>query len=77
MKSSNCFAYITFRSVHDAMKAEADLQADGFQFETVPVPRRIRTDCGIALKVDCNDRHKIEERMIQRKIRYTQIVEYS
>ena len=69
------YTYITFRSVHEAMKAESALKTGGFAFQTVPVPREIRPDCGIALRLRRKVRNAVFEYMAKQGILYSAIVE--
>jgi hypothetical protein len=43
--------YLIFHTIHDVLKAEKTLKRLGFDFELVPVPRTISSDCGSCVKV--------------------------
>jgi hypothetical protein len=46
---------ITFLSVHHALKAEKVLLKEGLAISMIPVPREISSDCGVALKFECEE----------------------
>ncbi|MFH1423297.1 MAG: DUF3343 domain-containing protein [Planctomycetota bacterium] len=39
----------TFKSIHHVLKAEKILKQKGIDIDTVPVPREISADCGVAI----------------------------
>lgn len=43
---------LTFRSVHDALKADKALRLIGLAPDLIPVPREIASDCGFCLVLD-------------------------
>lgn len=45
-------AVLTFSSTHQALKAEKVLQAARLPAAIIPVPRRISSLCGLAIKLD-------------------------
>jgi len=51
---------VTFKSVHQALKAEKVVRAAGLKADAISVPRHLSSDCGIALKID----DSIEESVI-------------
>ena len=69
------FLYITFQSVHDAMRAECFLTEAGFEFQTVPVPREIRPDCGIAIRFELHQRSMVESFLKTQEIHYADLVQ--
>ena len=46
---------ITFNSIHRVMKAEKILKREGVSITLVPTPRRISSDCGMVVRVDCGE----------------------
>lgn len=42
---------LIFNSVHKVMKAEKILKSSGVSFKTIPVPRQLSSDCGLAIRV--------------------------
>lgn len=67
MKNAEFFI-ITFPSTNYALKAERTLTRQGFDIKTVPVPRNISSDCGIALKVKMEDIEKIKETFTRERL---------
>ncbi len=45
--------YITFPTTFFAIRAESVLKLEGIKFKMVPVPRSISSNCGTALRCDC------------------------
>jgi hypothetical protein len=50
---------ITFLTVHQALKAEKVLLKNGFAITMIPVPREISSDCGVALKFECEEEARV------------------
>lgn len=50
---------LTFDSVHQALKAERALRVAEFNVTAVNVPRRLSSDCGIALEFEVTEEEKI------------------
>ncbi|MBI4722208.1 MAG: DUF3343 domain-containing protein [Candidatus Stahlbacteria bacterium] len=46
---------LTFASTHFAMKGARLLKRDGFDVLVIPIPRKISSECGIAVEVGCED----------------------
>ena len=42
--------YLLFSTIHDVLKAEKRLKETTFDFELVPVPRHLSSDCGVCIK---------------------------
>ena len=51
---------VIFQSTHSAIKAEGLCLQAGISCRTIPVPRQISSDCGIALEIDDVDKEKVE-----------------
>ena len=51
---------VTFFTVHQALRAEKVLIAEGFKISMIPVPREISSDCGIALAFACGDETRVK-----------------
>jgi hypothetical protein len=49
---SVCF--LLFHSIHDVLKAEKTLKEGGLEFELVPIPRNLSSDCGMCVKLACS-----------------------
>jgi len=56
-KEERCI--ITFFTVHQALRAEKVLIAEGFKISMIPVPREISSDCGVALKFECEEETRV------------------
>jgi hypothetical protein len=52
---------ITFFTVHQALRAEKILIAEGFTISMIPVPREISSDCGVALAFECEEETRVKE----------------
>lgn len=50
---------LIFNSVHKVMKAEKLLKISSIPSKTVPVPRKLSSDCGLAIKIIDTDIDKI------------------
>ena len=46
---------ITFDSIHRVMKAEKILKRENVSITLIPTPRRISSDCGMVVQVDCDE----------------------
>lgn len=68
---------LTFDSVHQALKAERALRGAGFNVVAVNVPRRLSSDCGIALKFDAAVETEIIKVMTKDNITYKGIYSQS
>jgi len=52
---------ISFFTVHQALRAEKVLMESGFKISMIPVPRQISSDCGVALKFECEEEEKVKK----------------
>jgi hypothetical protein len=64
------YLYITFRSIHDALKAENRFHKGHVRFDTIPVPRAIHSGCGLALRFNVSDREQVECYLAQQTLSY-------
>lgn len=64
---------IVFPSTSHAIRAERVLQQAGIKVMTIPVPRQISSDCGIALKFDSTDTQKVSETLSEAKVEFSGI----
>lgn len=51
---------LTFASVHFVIKASRLLKGDGFDVIVIPIPRKVSSECGMALEVQPNDIEKVK-----------------
>ena len=58
-----------FSSIHFVLKAEKLLKKTGLAVETIPVPRKISSDCGIAISFSAGDVSKVKELLEEKKVR--------
>jgi hypothetical protein len=66
-----------FSSIHFVLKAEKLLKKEGIGVETVPVPRKISSDCGIAISFDPGDVARVRDLLSQKKVRLEGIYQAS
>jgi hypothetical protein len=50
-----------FNSIHRVMKAEKILKERSINFLLIPAPRALKSDCGLAIRYDQDNRRMIEE----------------
>ncbi|MCE5321939.1 DUF3343 domain-containing protein [bacterium] len=59
------YAVITFHNSSGAFRAESVLKAAGLECKLIPTPRKLASDCGVALRFDIlstNDVKSVIER---------------
>jgi len=52
-------------SIHNVMKAEKTLKAGGIGFDTVPVPKEISSDCGMAILTASTETHRVKQVLLK------------
>jgi hypothetical protein len=52
---------LIFRGTHQVMSAEKNLKKAGVPMRLIPVPRRLSSDCGLAIRVFLPDRDRARE----------------
>jgi hypothetical protein len=52
---------LIFRGTHQVLSAEKTLKREGVAMRLVPVPRRLTSDCGLAIRISHSDRGKARE----------------
>lgn len=52
---------LIFRGTHQVMSAEKRLKKGGVPMRLIPVPRRLTSDCGLAIRIPVRDRDKARE----------------
>lgn len=67
------YGVLIFDSTQHAIRAEKFLRDSGFEITTMPVPRHISSDCGIALRVDFRDRERLLEALTSNNILFAGI----
>ena len=44
--------FLLFNTIHDVLKTEKIFKKHGLDFELVPVPRNLSSDCGMCIKLN-------------------------
>ena len=57
-RQERAFVFVLY-SIHNVMKAEKVLKSRGVLFDTIPVPKDISADCGMAILVASEDREEV------------------
>ncbi|GAB4363579.1 MAG: DUF3343 domain-containing protein [Deltaproteobacteria bacterium] len=52
---------LIFRGTHQVMSAERHLKQGGVPMRLIPVPRRLSSDCGLAIRIFPPDREKARD----------------
>ncbi len=68
---------LTFRSTHDALSAEAALREARIPAETIPKPRVVKADCGLALLVASQHRARVEALLQEGRVPVSGIYDYA
>lgn len=56
---------LIFRGTHQVLSAEKQLKLGGVPMKLIPVPRRLTSDCGLAIRIAAADR-EIARRVLVR-----------
>jgi hypothetical protein len=64
---------IIFNSIHRVMKAEKVLKEENVDFELIPTPRELKSDCGLAIKVLRKDEKKVENILKNKKVKIAEL----
>ena len=59
---------IVFDSVHYILKTEKLLKAEKVDYEIIPTPRELSSDCGTVIKIAKNDKGKVVEILTANKL---------
>ncbi len=60
-------------SIHFVLKAEKILQAARVDFDVIPVPRTISSDCGMAIAFSCRDLNLVSDLLRREEISIARI----
>lgn len=52
---------LIFRGTHQVLSAEKHLKKAGVPMRLIPVPRRLSSDCGLAIRISAPDRNMARE----------------
>ena len=61
------FVFVLY-SIHNVMKAEKILKSKRIAFDTIPVPKEISSDCGMAILAASPDKHRVRKVLGESKI---------
>lgn len=50
MEGNNVY-YLIFSNIHDVLKTEKKIKSEKIDYELVPVPRQLSSDCGVSIKL--------------------------
>ena len=59
---------LIFRGTHQVMSAEKNLKKAGVPMRLIPVPRRLTSDCGLAIRILPPDRDRAREVLSRARI---------
>jgi len=59
---------LIFRGTHQVMSAEKNLKKAGVPMRLIPVPRRLTSDCGLAIRISPPDRNRAREVLSRARI---------
>jgi len=60
-RSSTPEMVLIFRGTHQVMSAEKHLKKGGVAMRLIPVPRRLTSDCGLAIRIPLDLRDRARE----------------
>lgn len=52
---------LIFRGTHQVLSAEKQLKRAGIPFRLIPVPRRLTSDCGLAIRVPVSEKKRARQ----------------
>jgi len=59
---------LIFRGTHQVLSAEKRLKEAGVPMRLIPVPRRLTSDCGLAIRVPFAEKRRIRELLAAARI---------
>lgn len=59
---------LIFRGTHQVMSAEKHLKGGGVPMRLIPVPRRLTSDCGLAIRINPEERERAREVLAAAKL---------
>ncbi|MBI5576574.1 MAG: DUF3343 domain-containing protein [Deltaproteobacteria bacterium] len=59
---------LIFRGTHQVMSAEKHLKKKGVAMRLIPVPRRLASDCGLAIRIPGDQQAKARETLAAAKL---------
>ncbi len=64
---------IVFNSTHQALAAEKVLDDEGVAIEIVPLPAKLKADCGLAIEFGGDEVEKVKNILFEHIIKYETI----
>ncbi len=59
---------LLFESIHYVLKTEKLFKASKIDYQIIPTPRELSSECGSAMKINENDKSKVEKILKEKKI---------
>ena len=69
------YCIVLFYTTSSVMRAEKLLIKEGYFIKLIPTPRQFSSDCGIAVRFDCNDREQIKEVLDEARVEFDAVYE--
>jgi hypothetical protein len=67
------YSVVLFHSTAHAIRAEKVLQRAGHQMKMIPTPRKLSSDCGMALRFDRADEDRVSAVLKENKVPFNGI----
>jgi hypothetical protein len=65
-RGERCAAIV--ETIHYVIKGEKILKNAGLPIDIIPVPRKISSDCGMALEFSCRDKERVEQLLADQEV---------
>lgn len=59
---------LIFRGTHQVMSAEKHLKKGGVPMRLIPVPRRLTSDCGLAIRIHPGEQGRARQALVAAKL---------
>ena len=59
---------LIFRGTHQVLSAEKRLKGGGVPLRLIPVPRRLTSDCGLAIRIPPDQRDRAREILLRARL---------
>lgn len=63
-----------FESTNSAIWAEKELSKANIQVRIVPVPKHLSSQCGVCIKIYCDDKNEVINTLNEKEIKYLDII---
>ena len=67
---------VTFFASHHAIRAEKVLESVEFEVELVPGPKELSPNCGVALRIEYDQRDRVRTHLDDKKVQVDEIIRY-